>query len=439
MSDKRNNKYVWETNNDGIFVRIYRSIEKVVVRYIISLRLFNPWFYTPEGQAFVLRLFVLLKNKERTGTWSSATHKANTRYYMTQPLVQIPWKRHRFKKANGFWPPGFIAFSPTTRCNLACPGCFSAELPEQSEWTFETADRVIREANAMGVYMYIMIGGEPLCWPPFFQLLEAHPECMFGVYTNGTLITRETARRLAACGNVSIDFSVEGFQQETDQRRGAGVFEKILTGMQYCREEGVHFGFSVTVTSQNSDLVVSDEFIEYYIQQGCFDGWYYQYMPVGDAPDVTLIPTPAQRDARRRRFDEIRDLYPINIFDFLNDGPLVGGCICGGRYYMHITASGDVEPCAFYPFAVDSIYDKSLEEVLKSSFFEDIRTKQAQNTNHLTPCPIIDHPHYLRDSVSSAHACQTRTNSPHLLNEMKKPLDTYGKEYRDIAEHASDN
>jgi MoaA/NifB/PqqE/SkfB family radical SAM enzyme len=435
MSDKKNNNYAWEPKDGMVFARLYRRVEKAIARYILSLRLFNPWFYTPEGQAFVLRLFLLLKVKNRTGNWSKATRKANTRYYTTQPLCIIPWKRRRFKKKHGFWPPGFIAFSPTTRCNLSCPGCFSGEIPESAEWSFDTADRVIREARAMGIYMYIMIGGEPLCWPHFFKLLEAHPECMFGVYTNGTMITRDTARRLAACGNVSIDFSVEGFEMETDQRRGAGVFSKILDGMQLCREEGVHFGYSVTVTRENNELLVSDEFIEFFLAQGCFDGWYYQYMPVGDSPDAGLIPTPEQRDYRRRRFAEIRDTYPVNIFDFVNDGPLVGGCICGGRYYVHITANGDVEPCAFYPFAVDSIHGKSLGDILKSPFFQEIRSRQTRNTNYHTPCPVIDHPHYLREAVEAGGARSTHASAPLILDQMKEQLDSYGKHYRAIAEH----
>jgi MoaA/NifB/PqqE/SkfB family radical SAM enzyme len=288
----------------------------------------------------------------------------------------------------------------------------------------------------MGVYLFVLIGGEPFCWPHLFDLLARHPATTFGIYTNGQLVTRAVADRLAALGNGQLAFSIEGFEQETDQRRGPGVFRRVLDAMGHCRAAGVHFAYSVTVTRANNDLVVSDNFVDFFITRGCTDGWYYQYMPVGCAPDAGLLPTAAQREHRRRRFEELRRTRDINLYDFMNDGPLVGGCICAGRIYLHINADGAVEPCVFYPFAVDTIHDTTLLAALQSPFFKAIRQHQAATDNWLVPCPVVDHPALLREAVAACHARPTQPTAPLLLDGLAAPLETHAAAYREIADAA---
>ncbi len=84
--------------------------------------------------------------------------------------------------------------------------------------------------------------------------------------------------------------------------------------------------------------------------------------------------TPEQRD-RLRKFvhEHVRDTKPIFIGDFWNDGPYVGGCMAGGRSYLHINCKGDVEPCVFVHFAVDNVKNKTVTEALKSDYFREIR------------------------------------------------------------------
>lgn len=401
------------------YTRIEEALARRLIRVVIACRLFNPWFSSAEGRAFVCDLLMRLRKEKG---YSRATRAALRRYYVTQPMTVIPVKRYRFKMRYGFWPPGFIAISPTRRCNLSCSGCFSGE-KDTDDMSFETADSLVRQARAMGIYMYVLIGGEPLCWPHFFSLVETHSMCSFGVYTNGTCVTEEVAERLARCGNVILDFSVEGDEHMTDARRGEGVFARVKESMALCRAYGLHFGYSVTVTRDNNDYVVSDAFIRMMKEEGCFVGWYYQYMPVGDAPDVSKIPTTAQRAYRRERFAEIRKDNAITVFDFVNDGPLVGGCICAGRQYFHVTAAGDVEPCAFYPFAVDSVHKTSLVDILRSPFFAHVRAYQAQTPDPLYPCPVIDHPSYLRAAVEECKARGTQSTSTLLTGDLAASLD----------------
>ena len=45
--------------------------------------------------------------------------------------------------------------------------------------------------------------------------------------------------------------------------------------------------------------------------------------------------------------------------DFQNDAEYVGGCIAGGRRYLHINANGDVDPCVFIHYSDSNIREKT--------------------------------------------------------------------------------
>ncbi len=298
----------------------------------------------------------------------------------------------------------------------------------------ETFSRICREAKDVGIYFITVTGGEPFFYPGLLDLFAEHNDMYFQVYTNGTLIDKKVAARLAEVGNAFPCISVEGFDKETDARRGKGVFKKIIEAMHNLREAGALYGYSATVTRDNNELLVSDEFVNFYIKQGCFLGWYFNYVPIGRKPNVDIMPTPEQRDYRRARLDEIRRDKPVFLADFWNDGPLVGGCIAGGRDYFHINNKGDVEPCVFCHFTVDNIHDKSLLEVLQSDFFKAIQERQPYTTNHLRPCMLIDNPYILRDVVKEVGARPSHLGADSLINELADEMDKYSAAYGAIAD-----
>jgi MoaA/NifB/PqqE/SkfB family radical SAM enzyme len=228
--------------------------------------------------------------------------------------------------------------------------------------------------------------------------------------------------------------SVEGFERETDERRGKGTFDRIMTAMDSLQREGVPFGFSATATRSNNEFVVSDQFIDFYAQKGCFLGWFFNYMPIGRCPELDLMPTPAQRNWRRERLNNIRDVKPILMSDFWNDGPLTGGCIAGGRSYFHINSNGDVEPCVFANFAVDNIKEKSLAEVLDSKLFWAIRRRQPYNDNLLRPCMIIDNPKILKEIVAESGAHPTHPGAETIITDLAEAIDHYADEYGKIVD-----
>lgn len=67
-------------------------------------------------------------------------------------------------------------------------------------------------------------------------------------------------------------------------------------------------------------------------------------------------------------YRNFRQSKPIFAMDFQNDGQYVGGCIAGGRRYMHINARGDVEPCVFIHYSNCNIRNCTLLEARNPLF-----------------------------------------------------------------------
>ena len=339
--------------------------------------------------------------------------------------------RAQFEEINGFAPPFTILISPTMRCNLRCTGCYSGKYVPGEGLPTELIDRLITQAKEMGIQFITFSGGEPLTRRKhLFPLIEKHHDTYFMFYTNGTLIDETVADELLELGNAGAIISLEGFQDATDARRGAGVFQKVMDAMDRLKERGVPFGTSLTVTRKNVNELTSDEFFEHLYKKGVMVVWYFLFMPVGKDPDISLMPTPEQRNYLRERDVQLREKYPIFIADFWNDAPFVGGCIAGGKNYVHINANGEVEPCVFTHVAVDNIYEKSLQEALGSELFRTIRSKQPYSENLLTPCMIIDNPHIFREIVRSCGAHPTHDGAEDVLIKIKDELDDYGRHVR---------
>ncbi|MCX7856889.1 MAG: radical SAM protein [Deltaproteobacteria bacterium] len=343
-------------------------------------------------------------------------------------------KRDEMLLKEGFRPPLFFVVSPTMRCNMRCYGCYSGQYDQDYGLSFELLDRIFTEAEQMHIHFITISGGEPFLRTDLFGLYEKHRDIMFQVYTNGTLINDEVAKRIAELGNVAPMISIEGFEEITDKRRGKGHFKMIMDVFDRLRRYGVLFGASIMQTRENYLEISSHEFAKLLVEKGVSVIWYFQYIPVGYDPDLNLMLLPEERDQIRKRLRIIRNTYPIFLCDFWNDGAYIDGCLAGGREYFHINANGDVEPCVFVHFAVDNIKDKTIKEVLSSPFFRGIRANQPFSDNPLTPCMIIDNPTALRELVRKYNARPTHEGAETIVNDFGSFLDEYSANYRKIAE-----
>ena len=213
--------------------------------------------------------------------------------------------------------PWAILLDPTSACNMHCTGCWAAEYGNRLNLSFEELDSIVSQGKELGTYMYIFTGGEEFC------------------------------QEMLRVKNFVPAISLEGFEEANDGRRGVGGFEKVMHAMKLLKENKLPFGISACYTSKNCYDITSEEFFDMIMDAGALFIWFFHYMPVGNGAAPELLPTPEQRKMIYERIRAYRSSKAIFSMDFQNDAEYVGGCIAGGRRYLHINASSSVHSRIF--------------------------------------------------------------------------------------------
>ena len=263
----------------AILKTLPRISEDQLLRFPIVRRNLESISHYPEASDFLKSL--LLQVRRNVGRLSKSCLARFADNLISNEFIAPKPNRKEFFTRHGFAPPFFLVLSPTMRSNLNCDGCYAYKYDKGGELNTGEIHRLLEEAKGMGIYFITISGGEPFIRQDLLDIFKAHPDMFFQVFTNGTLIDERMAGTLSELGNVLPAISVDGWEKETDARRGPGVFQKILAAMARLKEEGVLFGFSATATRQNNELVIRDEFVNFLAEQGCFIGWYFNYIPIG--------------------------------------------------------------------------------------------------------------------------------------------------------------
>lgn len=391
-------------------------------------------------------------------------------------------KRERLED-EGFKAPWLFVISILKYCDLSCPGCYANADKGGTYLSYPLLNRITADAKRLGIAFLTISGGEPFIYHDrkegknIIDFFRANSKSYFQVYTNATsLIDRDLAERelgerarngdekakaalerirraarknerlygvenivplLAELGNVASAISQEGFEAETDKRRGEGMYLVIENARKNLTAHGLLHGFSITYTRENTEVLIQEKLIDELIGQDVSFGWFFNYMPKGRDPDVNLMPAPKQRERLRDFVWEMRRRKPIFMGDFWNDGPWTGGCIAGGRKYFHIRADGKVTPCVFMDFTIGHIErdfyqkGKTLRDVILHPAFRYLRKRQLEIKNKLNPCCIIGEPSILRDVVRIFGLEPALPGEENILQgERAKFLDNYAMERR---------
>ena len=341
-------------------------------------------------------------------------------------------------KKYGCGIPWVILFDPTSACNLHCTGCWASEYSRQLNLTYEQMDKMVTEAKELGIHGFVLTGGEPTVRKKdIFKLAQKHNDCGFMLFTNGTLVDQEFCDEMKKSKNIVLSMSIEGKEEATDNRRGQGVYQKVMDTMDLLRKNGLVYGVSICYTHQNYKAVTSDDFLDFLIDKGVAFAWYFHFMPVGMDATPELMPTPEEREYMYHRIREVRGYEggkPIFCMDFQNDGEFVSGCIAGGKYYCHINPNGDVEPCVFIHYSSANIKEKSLLECLQQPLFKAYQANQPFNENLLRPCPMLENPEKLQAMVAATGAKSTDMTEPETAEHLCSKCENYAKEWAPYAD-----
>jgi len=330
--------------------------------------------------------------------------------------------------------PWLILMDPTSACNLKCTGCWAAEYGHTLSITIDEMENVVQQANELGCYLFLLAGGEPMMRKDdILTLCRRHQDCAFMLFTNGTLIDEEFADHMLEVKNLIPAVSIEGYEEDTDFRRGEGTYERVIKAMQIMKEKKLMFGTSCCYTRRSAELIASDAYFDTVIGWGAKYMWCFAYTPIGKNAVPELMITPEQRKYMYYNIRRLRLEKPLLAMDFYNDAKYVRGCIAGGRTYLHINANGDIEPCAFVHFADSNIRTDTLLGALQKPLCMEFKKNEPFNKNMLRPCPLVDNPGRLTLMVEKTGAHSTEMLEKDDVKELTGRCVEFAKGWAPIA------
>ncbi len=283
-------------------------------------------------------------------------------------------RRRAVYEKEGIQVPPIIIYSITQKCNLKCRGCYAQALHPNpdGEMSRQEVERFVQEASELGVSFFVVAGGEPFIREELLDITRAHPEIIFLVFTNGILINDQMIQRLKRQRNVVPLISIEGYREETDERRGEGVYQSILDLSTKLRENRIFFGTSVTLTRKTFSLLTSSDFVREHVDVGSQFFLYLEYTAIQEGTEDWIV-TLEQRSQLMSLMKRYQARWPALFMAVPGGEAEVGGCLAAGRGFVHINANGNLEPCPFAPFSDSNIREMSLKKALQSDLLFNIR------------------------------------------------------------------
>jgi MoaA/NifB/PqqE/SkfB family radical SAM enzyme len=282
--------------------------------------------------------------------------------------------RRHAQENEGLMIPPVMIFSVTSRCNLACKGCYASKRlgSDLSELSMDRITTLFQEASDLGIGVIMIAGGEPLMRPEILWAASEHRNIIFPIFTNGMLLNRSTISYFKLHQNLLPVLSIEGSRYYTDTRRGSGVYSRLIQNLEQLKQTRRMPGISVTLTRENFEEVTHPVWMREFVDRGCRLFFLVEYVPQKES-DLSLCLSEDQKSKLQSRLELLRKQVPALFVSLPGDEKNYGGCLAAGRGFVHIAADGALEPCPFAPYSDLNISEMSLREALKSPFLAKIR------------------------------------------------------------------
>ncbi|WNY29366.1 GTP 3',8-cyclase [Methanimicrococcus stummii] len=306
------------------------------------------------------------------------------------PALKEDSKRRDALETEGIHIPPFIITGISAQCNLRCSGCYSrafdacgdSDSPKSNEMSADEWKNIFSQADDLGISIILLAGGEPMIRKDILKTAAEFPQIIFPVFTNGTLLDDEMIRFFDDNRNLIPVLSIEGKREETNLRRGGGVYEKIEAAAEKMKAAGILFGASITLTNRNIQTATDVEFVGNLESKGYSLVFFVEYVPAQSGSE-TLVLTDFDREFQGKQMKTLRSKFKNIIFmAFPDDEKYLDGCLAAGRGFFYINASGGAEPCPFSPYSDVNLKDHTLLEALESPLFRKLREDGILEQEH---------------------------------------------------------
>ena len=288
-------------------------------------------------------------------------------------------------------------------CNLKCLHCYQEDHKPMCI-SYKKLEHIYNEfiklIDKLGVRGHINItGGEPLCNPHFYRVLELiqkdKDKVSFSILTNGTLIDEKVAKKIKSYNPYYVQVSLEGGKKVNDYIRGKGTYKKIAKGIKCLKKEGIFT--SISFTANHINYKEFPKVVRYGKRLKVDNIWSDRYIPLGGSMDKELTLSKEEttkyldimKKERLKMNKKSKTRISMNrALQFTRTNEFAYSCTCGDTL-LTVMENGDLVPCRRMPIVlgnvlVDSMYDiymnnEILKDLRKKTIPEDCKKCEHSN------------------------------------------------------------
>jgi len=314
----------------------------------------------------------------------------------------MPSKKHHPEKTNSSPSLRLVAWEITRNCNLSCVHCRASATMGPYDGELDTAScfKLLDQIKEVGDPIIILTGGEPLLRSDIFEVARYGTDkgLRMVMAPNGTLITAETAEKMATAGIKRISISLDGATRAVhDKFRGVeGAYDGALRGIDHAKKAGIEFQINTTITKSNLDQIPAIQ--ELAVELGAVAHHIFLLVPTGRGKYIvdTEINAREYEDTLNWFYDQ-REKTPLQLkatcaphyyrilrqnakrdgktvtFETHGLDAVTRGCL-GGVGFCFISHRGIVQPCGFLHLDCGNITQTPFQEIWdRSEIFKNLR------------------------------------------------------------------
>lgn len=179
--------------------------------------------------------------------------------YLKKDNLNIKFTKLTKKIGNMFSFFDIVYLELTRACNLKCIHCLNnSGIKQKDELTKDELLKLIKKLSSLGVQEIRFTGGEPLLFNGIYDLIRFATEegICTSLGTNGTLVTKEVAKKLKESGLKKVVVSIDGNKKTHDKIRGKKNYQKAMNGLKYLKQNDINVRVNSVIMESNMDDVI---------------------------------------------------------------------------------------------------------------------------------------------------------------------------------------
>lgn len=285
------------------------------------------------------------------------------------------------------------------KCNLRCKHCYQED-HTPVELSYKELLNILNQYKELLKKMKMkghinITGGEPLCSPYFFKILEEFKKdsnlYSFSILTNGTLITDKIAKKIKSYNPTYVQVSLEGGKRVNDFIRGKNSYNKITKGIENLVNNGIYTSISFTATKLNYKEF--KKVVKIATLYKVNNVWTDRYIPINKKDDSLIMSSKdfikylkIMKSAKKKLENSITKVSMNRALEFLVTNDFAYHCTAGDTL-LTVMENGDLVPCRRMPIVLGNLKKDNMYDLYKNS---DV-CKSLRKENIPSECKDCEH------------------------------------------------